>query len=172
VHLDYTQQMSSQGIHSEAVETPTRKLRTFLSELMESAGEASKRPAICQRIHDTRDRLRKQWNADHPGERGNPFTQEAVARRVGPDGVTLGAYGAWERTREPELYRLRQIATALGLDEDYFAPSGDLASATARVEAEADRLARQNDQIEELLAALRSQLAGESADRPLAEPDR
>lgn len=120
---------------------------------MESAGESDGRPAICRRINDTRRRQQERWKADHPGERDNPYTQEAVARRVG---VTLGAYGAWERSREPELFRLRQIATALGLDEDYFSPTGDLASATARVEAEADQLAEIRVELKELLPVLRA----------------
>lgn len=144
--------MRSQGIHSGAVETPVRKLRTFLVDLMETAGD--NRPAISQKIRDTRKRLHDEWKADHPGEKDNPFTQEAVARRVP---VTLGAYGAWERGKiEPSLQRLRQVAVALGLDEDYFSPSGDLASATARLEAEADRLAEIRQGLEQLLPVLQS----------------
>lgn len=96
---------------------------------MERAGDTS-RPAISQRIAATRKRLQEQWKADHANERPNRFSQEEVARRVG---VSLGAYGAWERNREPDLERLRQIAKALDLDADYFSPTGDLASATARV---------------------------------------
>lgn len=145
--------MASATVYSGASETTVRKLRTLLGELMESAGESDGRPAICRRINDTRRRQQEQWKADHPGERDNPYTQESVARRVG---VTLGAYGAWERTREPELFRLRQIATALGLDEDYFSPTGDLASATARVEAEADQLAEIRGELRELLPVLRA----------------
>lgn len=149
--------MGSSSVYSAAVETTPRKLRTLLVELMESAGENEGRPAICRRINETRRRQQERWKADHPGERENPYTQEAVARRIG---VTLGAYGAWERTREPELFRLRQIAVALGLDEDYFSPTGDLASATARVEAEADQLAEIRGELQELLPVLRALVQG------------
>lgn len=146
--------MGSQGIQSVGVETSVRKLRTFLDELMVEAGEQGQVPAVSRRIRQTRERLHAEWKADHPGERGNPFTQEKVAGRIG---VTLGAYGSWERGRvEPDLARLRQIAVALYLDEDYFSPGGDLATATARVEAEAARLAETNDAIQELLPDLRA----------------
>lgn len=148
--------MDSQAVHIGAVETPASKMRTFLAELME---QASQRPAICERVRSTRLRLKESWAADHPGDRDNPFTQEEVARRVG---VTLGAYSAWEKTREPDLARLRQIAAALALDEDYFSPTGDLASATARVEAEADRLATVTDHLTSFLEELKSQLAAGS----------
>jgi transcriptional regulator with XRE-family HTH domain len=100
-----------------------------------------------------RNHLKAQWELEHPGQRGNPFTQEQVAQRIG---ITLSAYGRFERTREPNLARLRQIAVALGLDEDYFLPSGDLTAATARVEAEADRLRRQGDELAQLLETLRA----------------
>lgn len=141
--------MSTSSIRSAGAATNLRSVRSFLADLM----EASERPAICQRIHSVRDGLKQQWELEHPGERGNPFTQEQVARRIG---ITLSAYGRFERTREPNLSRLRQIAVALFLDEDYFLPSGDLTAATARVEAEADRLRRQGDELAQLLETLRA----------------
>jgi transcriptional regulator with XRE-family HTH domain len=147
--------MSTSSTCSPSPETSVRKLRTFLGELM---AQGASTPAICQRIRETRERLQEQWKADHPGERGNPFTQEKVAGRIGQDGITVGAYGAFERYREPDMQRLREIAQALGLDEDYFMPMGDLATATARVEAEADRLAKTTDAMEELLGQLRALL--------------
>lgn len=123
--------------------------------MVSQAGEIDARPAISQRIKTTRERLQKQWKADHPGQPGNPFSQEEMARRIG---VTLGAYGAWERHREPDLQRLREIAGALGLDEDYFSPSGDLTAATTRVEAEADRLRGLGDEFQDVLGLLRALL--------------
>lgn len=120
---------------------------------------STERPALSQRIWQTRIRLRDEWTHEHPKERGNPFTQEAMAARVG---VTLGAYGAWERAKEPKPARLREIALALGLDEDYFLPSGDLTAATARVEAEADRMSSMADQMEVLLQQLQARLATEA----------
>lgn len=154
--------MGSQAIDSSAVETTTRKLRNFLDEMVGQAGEDEARPAICQRIRDTRDHLFKQWKADHPRQRPNPFSQEEVARRVG---VSLGGYGAWERTLEPDLQRLREIAVALELDEDYFAPTGNLATATARLEAEADRFAGLGDRLEDVLAGLEALVPGAPHDR-------
>lgn len=123
---------------------------------MDEAADSIEVPAICRQITQTRKRLQDEWKQAHPHERGNPFTQEKVAQRVE---VSLGAYGSWERGKvEPDNARLRQIATALYLDEDYFLPTGDLATATTRLEAEADRLERMNDSLEEQLAALRALL--------------
>lgn len=137
---------------------------------MAQAGEIDDRPAISQRIRNTRTQLQEQWKADHPNERGNPFSQEAVARRIGQDGVTVGAYGAWERRSEPDLQRLREIAVALFLDEDYFLPTGDLAAATARVEAEADRLGALRVELQELLPVLRSLVEDRAEHGSLSEP--
>lgn len=117
---------------------------------------STQRPALSQRITATRERLKDEWAAAHPGERDNPYTQEAVARRVG---VTLGAYGAWERKKEPKPARLREIARALNLDEDYFLPSGDLTEMTVRLEAETDRVASMGDRLEALLQLLEERIA-------------
>lgn len=124
-------------------------------------GAESDTPALCLHIRQTRERLQEQWKAEHPTERGNPFTQERVAQRVGA-GLTTKSYGDFERFREPDMQRLREIATALNLDQDYFMPSGDLATATARVEAEADRLSRTTDAMESLLEQLRALLPPEA----------
>jgi transcriptional regulator with XRE-family HTH domain len=138
--------MDSSSTHSPTVETSIRKLRTFLDELMESGADI---PAICRLIAETRLGLMEQWKADHPHEKDNPFTQEKVASRVG---ITLGAYGAFERGKtEPSLLRLREIALALGLERDYFSPTGDLASAAARFAAEADRFQRIGNSLETLV---------------------
>lgn len=150
--------MTTSNADSPTLETQTRKLRTFLTDVMAAAGDDT--PAICKRIRQTRERLYQEWTAEHGTKRGNPFTQEKVARRIvsaeDPQGITVGAYGAFERFREPSLERLRQIAFAFNLDEDYFLPSSDLASATARVDAEAVRLAEVGDEFAELLKALRT----------------
>lgn len=138
-----------------ATATKVRSLRTLLAEAMTVAAEAAETPAICARIRQTRERLKDQWSSEHPGERGNPFTQEAVASRLD---ATVKTYRSYEATTEPKSWRLREIAVALGLDGDYFLPSGDLASATARLEAEADRLKVIGDDLQALLAAARAQL--------------
>jgi transcriptional regulator with XRE-family HTH domain len=140
-------------------------MRTFLAELMEE----SQAPAISQRLKATRERLKAKWAAENPGEPDNPFTQEEIARRIG---VTLGAYGGWENKKEPSLMRLRQAALAFGLDEDYFSPTGDLATATARVEAEADRFGAVIDQVEAFLAMLKSQLGVEPVEPPPDEHEQ
>lgn len=140
-------------------------MRSFVDDLMRDASKT--RPAICERIQQTRRALFVEWRASHPGT-DNPYSQENVARRVG---VTLGGYGGWERHVEPNLSRLRQIAVALNLDEDYFLPSGDLASATARVEAEADRLAGIGGQLEVLVEALARALGEEESAQSQSEPE-
>lgn len=154
--------MRSQALQSGDLETSVRKVRTFLTDLMEAAGDTSEIPAISRRIRTARERRQEEWEAENGTGRGNPYTQEAMARQLE---VSLSGYGNWERGRtEPTLARLRQIAVALGLDEDYFSPTGDLASATARVEAEADRLAELREDLQELLPVLRS-LVEEKAQR-------
>lgn len=135
---------------------------------MEEAQENLAVPAISQRIRATRERLQEQWKADHPGQRGNPFTQERVAATLR---LTTKSYGDYERSREPDLPRLREIARAFNLDEDYFSPTGDLATATARIEAEAERLRLGNDEMQALLATLRAQLKEGSPAPARAEPD-
>jgi transcriptional regulator with XRE-family HTH domain len=126
-------------------------------------------PAISRRIRETRERLQKQWERDHPGKRGNPFTQANVAARVGATGITAKAYGDFERGKtEPSLLRLRETALALGLDEDYFMPTGDLVTTTARLEAEADRLHETVDVLAGLLEPLRALLPAEP---PAQAPD-
>ena len=119
--------------------------------------EKPEKPPLCAWIQQTREHLKDQWAAESGGARGNPFTQEAVAQRIG---VTLKAYNLWENKREPKPRRLREIATALGLTDDYFLPTVDLASATARVVAEAERLKTAGDEIEDLLGALRVLVEG------------
>lgn len=137
---------------------------------MEDA-EATVTPAISARIRRTREDLQEQWDADHPGENGNPYTQEKVASRVGPSGVTVGAYRKFETVREPKLSRLRQIAVALELDEDYFLPTGNLASATARLEAEADRFAGLGVRLEGVVGALEALLPDPPPERTPDAPD-
>lgn len=127
---------------------------------MEAAGNKPEIPAISLRIRKARERKHDEWSAEHGTERGSPYTQEAMARTIG---LSLSGFGNLERGKtEPKLQRLRQIAVALGFDEDYFSPTGDLASATARVEAEADRLGEIREELQELLPLLRS-LAAERA---------
>lgn len=155
--------MDSASTHTPTGETSARIFRTFWGQL-----EDQDTPALCLRIRSARERLQEQWKATHPGERGNPYTQEKVANRMG---ITTGAYGAFERYREPDMQRQREIAAALGLDEDYFSPSADLASATARVEAEADRLRRLGDSLEELLTHLRAQTPAAPPAQAQSEPD-
>jgi transcriptional regulator with XRE-family HTH domain len=127
------------------------------------AAEQQGLPAICLRIRKTRRELFDRWAAENPNEQGmNPYSQEQVASRVG---ITRNAYRAFERRREPSLARLRQIAAALGLDDDYFSPRADRASVTARLEAEADRYAEMNDRLQALIEALQALLA-EQASQP------
>ena len=121
--------------------TNVRKLRSFLLDLM----EAAEVPAICARVRRVRESI--------TDEEGKRLTQEKAAARVG---VTAKAYRKWETTREPSSKRLREIALAFGLERDYFLPTGDLAAATGRVEAEADRLKELGDRLETFLEGLKS----------------
>lgn len=162
--------MGKSSTGSAAPSTSVRKLRTFLDDVMSQAADAASRPAICQRIRDKRKELQRQWKDEHPGEKGNPFTQERVAARLADFGVTPKTYGEYERFKEPSIQRLREIATALSLDEDYFAPTGDLATAAARLEAEGDRLQLIGDQLGDLVGELRVRLGLEEDAPPAGEP--
>jgi transcriptional regulator with XRE-family HTH domain len=151
--------MGRASTDSDATATNVRNLRKLLDAAMSRAAD-SQTPAICVRVRKTREQLKQQWQADHPGELGNPFTQEKVASRIG---VTTKTYRSWEgqpaeHPTEPSLMRLREIAGALGLDADYFSPTADLASVTARLEAEADRLTETNQQVQSLLEVLQAAL--------------
>ena len=124
---------------------------------------ATPAPPISQWVRRTRERLQKEWSAKQGAERGNPFTQEAVARRVG---VTLKTYNLWENHRVPRPHRLRQIATALWLDAEYFLPTADVATATALLVAEVDRLRTAGDGLEDLLGGLRALVGEGEGGRP------
>lgn len=116
--------MRTSSARSESPQTVLRKLRTFLDEAMAEAGRT---PPICARIRATRDALK---DAQTTTERRSFFSQEKVAQRVG---VSLKAYRAWEKDREPNYERRRAIARALELDEDYFEqPAPDLVGLEAR----------------------------------------
>lgn len=145
--------MRTSSSHTSGVQTDVALMRTFLDHVM----SAAETPPISARIRKKREELQTAWDADHPGENGNPFTQEKVAGRVG---ITLGAYRKLETEREPKMNRLRQIALALYLDEDFFLPTQDLTSATARLEAETDRIRGLGDDLESLLGDLRARLRG------------
>lgn len=160
--------MDSSSTDTQTPATSVRKLRSFLDELMAAGVDT---PALCHRIQAVRKGLYDQWKADHPGEKGNPFSQEKVAARIGDEGITTGAYGDFERKTEPSMGRLRQIAKALDLDENYFTPEGDPATAMARLEAEADRLARAADALTALLERIERLLPPEGHAQAPDEPD-
>lgn len=143
--------MRTSSVHTPSVQTNVARLRTVLNQVM----AAAETPALSGRIRKKREALQQAWEANNPGKNGNPFTQEKVAGRVG---ITLGAYRKLETEREPKPSRLRQIALALKLDEDFFLPSQDLTSATGRLEAETERLRGLGDDLESLLGDLRSRV--------------
>jgi transcriptional regulator with XRE-family HTH domain len=96
-------------------------------------------PALCRRIRAAR------LGVAH-------VSQEEAARRLG---LSLKAYRAYELFREPSIRRLRQIAHAFGLEEDYFlASNGDDAEATAfehQVRAELREIKARLDRLEHVL---------------------
>jgi transcriptional regulator with XRE-family HTH domain len=96
-------------------------------------------PALCRRIRAAR------LNVAH-------VSQEEAARRLG---LSLKAYRAYELFREPSVRRLREIATAFGLDEDYFlAPNGGDSRPTAfeqQVRAELEEIRARLDRLEQSL---------------------
>jgi transcriptional regulator with XRE-family HTH domain len=79
--------------------------------------EEATAPELCRRIRAERKRLKDEWAAAHPGDRGNPYTQEAMAHKLE---LSLKAYRAYEADREPSRPRTREIARALDLPEDHF----------------------------------------------------
>jgi hypothetical protein len=128
--------------HTKSQQTNLRNLRRILVETMESVPL----PPISVLIRETRERLRDEAKADGGQAAAAEFSQEAIARRIG---VSLGAYAAYELGREPDYGRRRQIALALGFNEDYFEVSNgemkmlrealeqlaDVRASVARIEA-------------------------------------
>lgn len=138
---------------------------------------ASRAPEISKLIRETRERRFEEWALDHPGARKNPYSQEAMAARIG---VITQSYNAWEIHREPSLARLRQIARELGMDESTFLVPELKNHNTIQVEElVAQRIAavtadldRTIEALERRLALLEAQIKGmPPADEPAA-PDR
>lgn len=142
---DYLYQylMTTSSTRTPSPQTTARSLRKLLIGYMESP------PPICAWIRGTRDRLKEEARIDGGATAATEFSQEAVARRIG---VTLKAYRAWETNREPNRARRRQIARALGLEEDYFeATRQDEDLLRAMVHEEVSELRAQMGRIEKLL---------------------
>jgi transcriptional regulator with XRE-family HTH domain len=103
---------------------------------------AAEAPPLCRRIRDAR------LNFAH-------VSQEEAARRLG---LSLKAYRAYEVFREPSIRRLREIARAFGLDEDYFlvTDGSDPGSAAfeRKVEAELREIKTRLERLERALARL------------------
>ena len=112
-------------------------------------------PELCQEIRRTREQV-------------VGISQEEAARRLG---ISLKAYRAYESFREPKLARLRQLAAAFGLEEDYFIreatqthrelPSEFLDEIASQHEEVVRRLDAQDEVLRTLtieIAALRNQL--------------
>jgi len=79
-------------------------------------------PPICARIRATRDRLRQEALDRGEKEKARQLTQQGIAERLH---LSLGAYAAYEKTREPAYYRRREIAKVFGLAADYFDAPGE-----------------------------------------------
>jgi transcriptional regulator with XRE-family HTH domain len=96
-------------------------------------------PALCRRIRAAR------LNVAH-------VSQEEAARRLG---LSLKAYRAYELFREPSVRRLREIAKAFGLEEDYFLAANDGATGAAafeqQVRAELEEIRARLDRLEQSL---------------------
>jgi len=143
-------------MQTQLPQTNLRNLRKILDRTMAEAEKALREPpAVCRHIRELRLERREHWKAEHPGEKGNPFTQENVAPRVG---VTRDQYVKYEKNVEPSLERLRAIAGAFGLPGDYFDPVGPLAEMTASLEAETERVKAVADDLEVIVPALRELL--------------
>lgn len=137
------------------------------------------KPAICLRIAEERRRLKREWELSHPDVRPgtqNPFTQEAIAKRVP---VTLKTYRTWESTVEPSFTRLRQLAKAMRLPPNHFlpeptevAPSLDeerlAALVEERIRGKLDELDQTVRRLEELFRASRDKNPGPVALRASA----
>ena len=88
-------------------------------------------PPLCQRIREAREAA--------------GLTQDEMAYRIG---VTPKTYGSYERFREPKPARLRQIAEAMGLPDNYFEAPREVPAAVAQ------DFAARFDRIERLLREL------------------
>ena len=120
--------------------------------------------AMCRRIREARETIAE-------------ISQEEAARRLG---LSLKGYRAYETFRKPSPRRLREIAAAFGLNDDYFLPRRD--SELSRdhalsVAAEPDagqpflaRLELQVQRLDEQLGRLERLLVVRLGDEPTAAP--
>lgn len=127
--------MSTSSARTERPQTQARILRRLRRYMAEQFA-----PPVCARIRATRERLKQEALEAGGREAAREFSQERVAQRVG---LSLKAYRAYEAAREPQWARRREIARALGLDENYF-----------EVGAEDQRVTRLAGEVEELRGLL------------------
>src|SRR5919197_1149611 len=102
---------------------------------------AANAPPLCRRIRSARLSVAQ-------------ISQEEAARRLG---ISLKAYRAYEVFREPSVRRLREIARAFGVDEEYFlASDGDEESSAfeQKVQAELREIKARLERLERALARL------------------
>lgn len=112
---------------------------------------AAEAPVLCRRIRDARLRVAH-------------ISQEEAARRVG---LSLKAYRAYEVFREPSIRRLREIALAFGLEENYFVVTNgsDPGSAALehKVDAELREIKTRLERLERTVAHLVTLVTGSAA---------
>lgn len=116
-------------------------------------------PPFCKRLRSIRDAKREEALAAGDAERARQLTQEGMAKAIG---VTLKAYRAYEKDREPDHLRRRDIARALGMEQDAF-ETATLVVTSDQIESlrqEMEALRRRSDETERRLDdALRGRLA-------------
>lgn len=139
--------MTTSSIATASSQTKSSQTRNFSQAdarrlLLRFLALAEDTPALCIWIRETRESL--------SSENGRKLSQEEMARRLN---ISLPAYRAYETFREPSVPRLRQIATAMGLDENYF-----LSGKPPSAEPFEEEVRRRLDGIEDLLTELRAGL--------------
>jgi len=147
--------ISTSSARTKETQTQVRKLRTFLSDLMEGSERSTDPPPICARIRELREeRKARDKETARREHRKNKFTQEAFAHGVG---VTLKAYSAYESFREPDYEKRKIIARLLELPEDYFEGQVSTTQELRDLRGELAEVREQNIRIEQKLDELLDQ---------------
>lgn len=143
----YPYMLGTSSARTNAAATERRILLKLRAALAEQFA-----PPICARIKATRERLKHEAMEAGGREAAREFSQERVAQKLH---LSLKAYRAYEKNREPHHQRRQDIARALGLDPDYFevtvrdADSERLSELERRAAEQAEKL----DRILEILEA-------------------
>jgi transcriptional regulator with XRE-family HTH domain len=136
----YQYLMSTSSTLTRKTATERRTLRRLRALLVEQFA-----PPVCARIRAKREAVRQEALARGDKDKARDYTQEGMARRLH---LSLRAYRAYEKDREPSYSRRLAIARSLGLPSDYF----ETVKASPGIE--------EMESLRQELAAVRGEMAG------------